>query len=337
MVVLGHLIGSVGSECAALSFLKGFVYQFHVPLFFFLSGLFFKEDETWKAFLTKKIKRLYVPFVVFNLLFQAIDILLRITCGISIIPVDEIKHAIKIILQLAVTPLGGATWFLIALFRAAVLYKILFILFKRSKVIVCALCLIAVLFRANIQDKYLLSVTLVALFFYSLGFLLKDVTNKLDSLSLRDKLLLSIPLLSAFVIILPHNRMDVSACAYQNLYLAILSSVLGIIMVLSLSSCISTLIVSKPLSFLGSESMSILTLHFFAFKLVTLVQILYVAAPGMAILSHPCYNVSGIWGWMYLFVGIALPLALSFCYNQVKQVIAKDQGHSSFRSPAKVV
>ncbi len=43
LVVLGHVSGS--GEGPELVCIRNLVYQFHVPLFFFLSGYCFKETE----------------------------------------------------------------------------------------------------------------------------------------------------------------------------------------------------------------------------------------------------------------------------------------------------
>ena len=43
----------------------------------------------------------------------------------AIVPTDMLKHAAKIILGISVTPLGGASWFLITLMQSLILYKLL--------------------------------------------------------------------------------------------------------------------------------------------------------------------------------------------------------------------
>lgn len=42
-----------------------FIYLFHMPLFFMISGFFFNPEKIFKkkAFLIKKLNRLYIPFV----------------------------------------------------------------------------------------------------------------------------------------------------------------------------------------------------------------------------------------------------------------------------------
>ena len=64
LMVAGH------SVCPWL--LSKFIYLFHMPLFFFCSGLFFIQptnSNNLKLFIQKKTKKLYLPFVTWNLIF----------------------------------------------------------------------------------------------------------------------------------------------------------------------------------------------------------------------------------------------------------------------------
>ena len=59
LMVVGHVYpkDSIGVH---------FIYCFHMPLFFFLSGCFFKEIQyldDLKILVWKRIKRLYIPFL----------------------------------------------------------------------------------------------------------------------------------------------------------------------------------------------------------------------------------------------------------------------------------
>ena len=53
------------------------VYLFHMPLFFWASGCFFKvrEGETFGLFVRQKARRLLVPYLVFLALFIACNLL----------------------------------------------------------------------------------------------------------------------------------------------------------------------------------------------------------------------------------------------------------------------
>jgi acyltransferase len=58
LVVLGHTATHIGLEKV--------IYQFHMPLFFILSGIFFKENDVQfpQAFIINKVRRLYVPYAL---------------------------------------------------------------------------------------------------------------------------------------------------------------------------------------------------------------------------------------------------------------------------------
>ena len=49
-IILGHL---------GVSSINRFVFTFHVPVFFLISGYFFDEKSNWKVFTGKKVKTLF--------------------------------------------------------------------------------------------------------------------------------------------------------------------------------------------------------------------------------------------------------------------------------------
>jgi acyltransferase len=57
-IVLGHQLPS-GPLC-------GYLYSFHVPLFFFLSGLTFNNAKEPKKFFCEKVKRILIPYFIFS-------------------------------------------------------------------------------------------------------------------------------------------------------------------------------------------------------------------------------------------------------------------------------
>lgn len=63
-MVFGHLgIKSVATQ---------FVYSFHMPLFFVITGMTIQvKEETMTQYCLKRIKSLLVPFVIFSFIFSA--------------------------------------------------------------------------------------------------------------------------------------------------------------------------------------------------------------------------------------------------------------------------
>lgn len=110
------IISVVVGHCSNSLFLETFVNQYHLAVFFFVAGYFFKMKylNTPKDFVLKKIKRLYIPFVcagvVFTLLHNAlyeIHIYPNYINGTDIL--KELFHVT--VRMVSHEPLMGAMWF----------------------------------------------------------------------------------------------------------------------------------------------------------------------------------------------------------------------------------
>lgn len=79
MIVAGH----VGYDILTVGGLFPY-YSFHVPLFLFISGYFYREKEEDKplSYFIKKIKRLLFPYFIWNLVYGILAQLLHL-CGFS--------------------------------------------------------------------------------------------------------------------------------------------------------------------------------------------------------------------------------------------------------------
>ena len=49
-----------------------YIYQFHMPFFFLVSGYLYNKDDSPKVFIWKKTKSLYVPFITWNIIGQTV-------------------------------------------------------------------------------------------------------------------------------------------------------------------------------------------------------------------------------------------------------------------------
>jgi len=81
-----HQIMKMGlcAETEAYQFIDALLYSFHVPLFFFLSGLFFRGallKRGLKLFALSKLRTILYPFIVWSLLQTAIEIVLSRSGG----------------------------------------------------------------------------------------------------------------------------------------------------------------------------------------------------------------------------------------------------------------
>lgn len=117
LVVVGH---------AGISSLEwNFIYSFHMPLFFFISGYFLKTDKDFKSFCLKKLKGLYIPFLKYYALFILVSPLLHIfsLTKNNYSHVGEILQALFLAARFRVGAIDllGQFWFLPVLFFVGVI------------------------------------------------------------------------------------------------------------------------------------------------------------------------------------------------------------------------
>lgn len=110
LVIVGH-IGDFYFEKASYMSLRIFIYSFHVPLFFLLSGYVMGitqqrlKAQSFKKWLWHKVQTLLIPFIVWGLfVYRFID-------PICTSPLD-----LEALRQLVLNPDHGGAWFLISLF-----------------------------------------------------------------------------------------------------------------------------------------------------------------------------------------------------------------------------
>lgn len=314
LVVLGHVSGS--GESTGLLGIRHFLYQFHVPLFFFLSGYCSKEEEAWKTFVIKKIRRLYLPFVISNLVFYCIHVITHTLAGETFPAIDITKHCIKILLGLSLTPLGGATWFLITLLEALVLYKILDTLFHRLPIVILLTSLLLGIAGTYFDLPWGISSALIALFFVCVGHFTKRHVI-ISHMKGWCKLLLGLIGGSIVYGCSYINHPDIALHRFESIPLFWISALIGIYMVLLLTSCLSQF---HTLSFLGKwgqRTIWILIGHFTAFKFIALLQhwTLHQSLQD-TLFAHPCYYVGGWWAAAYFISGFFLPLLLSRAFSK---------------------
>lgn len=143
LVVLGHvLVGLNGAglindkKMYTLAF--DIIYSFHMPLFFFLSGLFFLHSYTKRGALSligNKMSTIVYPFVIWS----AIQIIIEATLANYTNNDESFGHLLTMLLYPK-----SQFWFLQALFLMFVSYALLFSIFKHRAIWITtllALCL----------------------------------------------------------------------------------------------------------------------------------------------------------------------------------------------------
>lgn len=132
LMILGH--------CGLPYILRNPIYSFHMPLFFFITGWFYKPKPLSTVFKTL-LKRVLVPFLIVNILTAVYCTFLRIDIPLIYKSIMYVKTSRPIIGGGNWLPGIGPQWFLIAYFFAYIYFYLLdtVIPSKRTELIILLL------------------------------------------------------------------------------------------------------------------------------------------------------------------------------------------------------
>lgn len=252
LVFIGHL---------KTPYLATWVYTFHMPLFFFLSGLVYKH-HCWNDFIVKRFKRLVIPYFVLG---SGIFI---IWCIIYMCQGENLVEYVEMLKNFLCQRGFWTVWFLAALFVASVLQWIIVAVTKdnRKNILILSsfLCLLTFVYY-RLGGKVLpwcIDVACVAQFFMNMGYLSKKyyslVGKDLKFSSLVIFVLLIINALSGFACIrFSGDSLDMSIGMYGNEILSLISAFSGI----GATICFSRLFTNRFITYLGKNSMILFAWH----------------------------------------------------------------------------
>lgn len=180
LVVYGHT--SQNAE------IKKYIYAFHMPLFFIISGMtnIFEKEMTTKEFMLKKVKTLIIPYFLLNLLM---------------LPLTYINGNIGAVKKFTITELtigtfysnnlgsydapSNATWFITTLFLVEVLFFYMKRFLKNDKDLLFCSGILGVAGYADSISKYQydgpwhIQVVFTAIVFYCIGYLFMNNIEKI--------------------------------------------------------------------------------------------------------------------------------------------------------------
>ena len=118
-VVLGH------TYYQKPAYIERFAFAFHMPLFFIVSGYFFKQKGITKSFLQKSAKGLLLPYVYTAIVIILINLIKDAVNGVNVVPniirwISAMFYGSGSRTDWSYWPgtvyMMGATWFLLAMF-----------------------------------------------------------------------------------------------------------------------------------------------------------------------------------------------------------------------------
>lgn len=267
LVVLGH----------TSNILHNWIYSFHMPLFFMLSGMFHKNEKNYKEFLDKKIKSLLVPYFTFGivlLLFwffigrffgeSAIRKTPLINCLVGLLYSNEIEG-------ISSMEFAPYIWFLTCLFVIENIFYFLVKIIKKKKYFIFV-GIIFVIF-SNILSMTLeipfpwnIDRALKDLLFYGFGYFYLDFFR--EKINLKKDLIIGMImfLLNIMMYFLLSNRGYLSK---EIMYIG--GGILGGIATIKIFRCLKR---NKILEFLGINTLVIFAFHGRAGSIIKLILLL---------------------------------------------------------------
>lgn len=336
-MVIGH------SGCP--DFLSRMIYYFHMPLFFFCSGYFFRLSELndLLAKIVKKMRGLYYPYLKWALCFlvlhnvfynlgiynsvwgynghvfheyNIIDMILRFLC----VSLTMEKHE----------PLLGGFWFLKTLLLSSLLVLFLTTLINHAKVkwgvLQSGLLIVFLLFvfkYVGLTVEFIgdFSVIFMGAFFYILGY----IYHQRENVILYNGYVIVLFFMLLGLIAMYSHTMSMY-CSFEDTFIYILVSLIGIIGTYGIAYQIERTRIKSFFYFIGKHTLEVLALHFLAFKLVSYIIIKIYSLPNDRLSELPIVTFNNYQTWyFYSLFGICLPLISVWVYNFLYSFMKKTE------------
>jgi len=310
LVVLGHAKGLD-------AFIYKYIYSFHMPLFFFLSGYLLNKhrlENGFSSFAKYQFQKLIIPYLTFWVISY-----------IYWMPTHALQQQVSSSAQLKwydpfIGILYGTAnylyvnvelWFFTCLFTTSLFLFIIqkslgkFNWFSFLTILTSSLAFAYIYNEPRLRLPWNIDISIVAFIFYSLGFLLKErdiITNALINsykLNILGFILLSIIL---FFVVNISGRASMSQMSYQNPFLFLVTSLVGIMSVLCISKIIPR---NRYFEWLSRNTIVIFPLHTIFFSIFTGIGVIVFKLP---------YNFKEhyIFIIVYVFAAIMLCIPITF-------------------------
>jgi len=336
-MVIGH------SGCPL--WLDNLIYLFHMPLFFFCSGMFFNvlnNNRDIFIFIKKKFVGLYVPFIKWSVSFLILHNFFMFIGvynhnygymgGSSYYGVyDYLNRLFGLIFTMHnFEDLLGGFWFIRTLFISSIIISISSLIYRRESKIRYLFFALVYVFISVIVRKYCpkeelyrdVALGTLGAFFYVAGFYFVKIVN---TISYRYIIFCGASVL--FFIYWYYPDGITMNCTYNHVFPYLLSGIMGTVLVLYFSKMLEiyTSYIKNWLYYIGNHTMIILTLHFLSFKIVSLAIVLVYGLNLAQVAEHPVINeklpLCSAWWVIYSIVGVVVPLGLLRCWAFISRII----------------
>lgn len=315
LVVFGHSRGGLHWQ------LKGavdYVYLFHMPAFFIISGYLYKpvkNDKEYKNFIIKRAKRLLIPYFSYLIVLNGIkDIQLLIYSKLPFgYYTKDVIHALYGGLYLNES--SGILWFLTCLFFVELFWvtvdykivsnkiKVFFVLFFYL------LAHINSIYFPNIRLPLAIDISFITLAYYYFGVYSKNLiqNKKLFVISI----VMSIFFLIANKLRLTNFGIELWRHHYTNLILDFIVPIAFSIILFNICKYIANFKITNIFSFLGKITLPIMCLHLISNATV------------LNIFNYEPFLYHSLYYMIFVLIGITIPTLITKCILEKNKILSK--------------
>ncbi|MCR5144586.1 MAG: acyltransferase family protein [Lachnospiraceae bacterium] len=334
------IVKGIGIICVVLGhscdFFHDFVYQFHLPLFFFVSGFMYSEkkygDDPWLN-LTNKIKTSWLKYVV---IYWVILLLHNKFIEWGMMPIeatyfDKQQLANALVLAMFGTAnelMGGTLWFVpVLVLSSAILGIIVFIsrkLFEGEKSIykfifqaICVWIMVplgwklhGVLLPCNIQ------VVLLVVVFQWIGYLIR---NYGDGLQKYLSYIVGALAIIFVYIVSKHHCLDlIFGNLYGGMYFVAFCGIYASLVLAKFIDALPKL--ANVIAYWGNKSFMIMVLHFPIIKIIDKIWAMHIGDPDRLLYLKLPHSFSEL-AIVYVAAGLIIPIVISVLSDKLKAKI----------------
>ncbi len=260
LIVFGHTFNGNG--------ILSFIYAFHLPVFYFISGLLYDEEKNRNSisFIRRKFRSLLVPYVYIYLISYLYWIIIERHFRPDLSGMELYKPLLGMLYgtdSIYMVP-NGALWFLPSLFVCEIILSMVMKHFKTNiqRIGIFGLIVFVGLILSKIcvlRLPFSLGSSLVALVFVVMGFYSKNIINRLNE---DYKYLRIMMIVICFTLVYIFSRLngkiDIDYTNFRNPLLTFTAAYMGCLGLLLLSINLKRIALLK---FLGMNSLLILAFH----------------------------------------------------------------------------
>jgi fucose 4-O-acetylase-like acetyltransferase len=267
LVAIGHFVYRKNFDTQSVLF--HWIYSFHMPLFFFISGLFFSATGGSKSFFIRKLRSLVVPYILFSIIQIILNIIEHDSIGIK---------------RFIFYGWGNKSpmWFIVCLFEIEMLHYL--ILYQRKWRYPVIIMLIVFFLYKIIYNGWLpYSVSELPYFYtyFLMAYILRDKLMRMKNWNLIFLIFPVLWVIHWFILkyTLDYNpQYRVSDNDLLSFVLRYITSIIGLIATLLVSLLTSKYFIKKLFTWIGRNTLVILCTHLMIYDFLLWMNIQYISS-----------------------------------------------------------